>query len=167
MYSISIRGIGDFFFISIDREIERCKVMEDILFSQGMYKLPKNMSIRFWLYLNFLPNMVKVMMYLLFLSGAVLLVWSILRILFYQTKKSSQWLEMERKRQKMDIQIDPKIMQTNKICFFQLLSIILINCYWRNSAKIVKYIISHEFCLFFILQKHYLQCITYYNNIID
>jgi len=30
-----IRGIGDFFFISLDREIERCKVIKDILFFSG------------------------------------------------------------------------------------------------------------------------------------
>lgn len=51
------------------------------------------------------------MMYLLFLSGAMLLVWSVVKILSQQTKKSSsEWLEMERKRRKAqnDKQIDPK-----------------------------------------------------------
>lgn len=50
-------------------------------------------------------------MYLLFLSGAMLLVWSVVKILSQQTKKSSsEWLEMERKRRKAqnDKQIDPK-----------------------------------------------------------
>lgn len=79
--------------------------------SQGMYELPKNMHIRFWFYLNFLPVAEKVMMYLLLLSGVVLLVWSIVRILSHQTKKSSsEWLEMEKKRRKAqtDKQIESK-----------------------------------------------------------
>ncbi|XP_018358894.1 PREDICTED: scavenger receptor class B member 1-like isoform X3 [Trachymyrmex cornetzi] len=81
-------------------------------FEIGMYGLPLNMSLRFWFYLNFMPILTEVSMYLLFLSGAVLLVWCIMRILFHQTKKSSsEWLEMERKRRKAqtDKQIDPKV----------------------------------------------------------
>ncbi|XP_018301690.1 scavenger receptor class B member 1 isoform X2 [Mycetomoellerius zeteki] len=81
-------------------------------FEIGMYKLPLSMNLRFWFYLNFLPILTEVSMYLLFLSGAVLLVWCIMRILFHQTKKSSsEWLEMERKRRKTqsDKQIDPKV----------------------------------------------------------
>ncbi|KYN07821.1 PREDICTED: scavenger receptor class B member 1-like [Cyphomyrmex costatus] len=81
-------------------------------FEIGMYKLPLDMNIRFWFYLNFLPIMTEVSMYLLFLSGAVLLVWCIMRILSHHTKKSSsEWLELERKRRKVqtDKQIDPKV----------------------------------------------------------
>ncbi|XP_018346276.1 PREDICTED: scavenger receptor class B member 1-like isoform X3 [Trachymyrmex septentrionalis] len=81
-------------------------------FEIGMYKLPLSMSLRFWFYLNFMPILTEVSMYLLFLSGAVLLAWCIMRILFHQTKKSSsEWLEMKRKRRKIqtDKQIDPKV----------------------------------------------------------
>ncbi|XP_071565627.1 scavenger receptor class B member 1 isoform X2 [Temnothorax nylanderi] len=70
-------------------------------FEIGMYKLPKSMNIRFWFYLNVMPVMEEIIMYVLFLSGSMLLVWSVMRILFYQTKKSSsEWLEMERQRRK-------------------------------------------------------------------
>lgn len=80
-------------------------------FEIGMYELPIHLNIRFWLYLNFVPIAEKVIMYLLFLSGILLLVWSIMRLLSHQMKKSSsEWLEMERKRRKIetDNQIDPK-----------------------------------------------------------
>ncbi|XP_018054995.1 PREDICTED: scavenger receptor class B member 1-like isoform X4 [Atta colombica] len=80
-------------------------------FEIGMYKLPLNLNLRFWFYLNFMPVLAEVSMYLLFLSGTVLLVWCIMRILFHQTKKSSEWLEMKRKQRKAhtDKQIDPKV----------------------------------------------------------
>lgn len=89
----------------------RAPAIEVSFFSQGMYQLPKSLSIRFWFYVTVLPIVEKIMMYLLFLSGAMLLVWSIVKILSQQTKKSSsEWLEMERKRRKSqnDKQIDPK-----------------------------------------------------------
>jgi len=47
--------------------------------------------------------MEKVLIYLLFLSGAILLVWSVVKILSYQAKESpTDWLEteMERRRQR-------------------------------------------------------------------
>ncbi|XP_011063959.1 PREDICTED: scavenger receptor class B member 1 isoform X2 [Acromyrmex echinatior] len=80
-------------------------------FEIGMYKLPLSLNLRFWFYLKFMPILTEVSMYLLFLSGAVLLVWCIMRILFHQTKKSSpEWLEMKRKQRKVqtDKQSDPK-----------------------------------------------------------
>ncbi|KAG5320971.1 SCRB1 protein, partial [Pseudoatta argentina] len=80
-------------------------------FEIGMYKLPLNLNLRFWFYLNFMPILTEVSMYLLFLSGAVLLVWCIMRILFHQRKKSSsEWLEMKKKQRKVqtDKQSDPK-----------------------------------------------------------
>lgn len=78
-------------------------------FEIGMYELPKYINIRFWFYLVVIPIAEKVLIYLLFLSGMLLLVWNIVRILSHQTKKSS-WVEMERKRRKTDTdkQIDPK-----------------------------------------------------------
>ncbi|KAL6257532.1 hypothetical protein P5V15_011106 [Pogonomyrmex californicus] len=70
-------------------------------FEIGMYELPKFMNLRFWLYLNILPVMEEVMTYVLFLSGAMLLIWSIMKILSYQAKgSSSEWLEMEKDRRK-------------------------------------------------------------------
>jgi predicted Holliday junction resolvase-like endonuclease len=57
----------------------------------------------FWFYLNVLPIMEKVLIYLLFLLGAILLVCSIVKILSYQAKESpTDWLEteMERRRQR-------------------------------------------------------------------
>lgn len=78
---------------------------------QRMYKLPKNINTRLWFYINFMSIAEEVIKYLLFLSGAMLLVWSIWRILCYQMKKlSSEWVEMERKRRKTETnrQSDPK-----------------------------------------------------------
>lgn len=88
-------------------------------FEIGMSKLPSSMNVRFWFYLNFMPVVEKIIMYLLFLSGAVSLVWSVVKILSHQTQKSSSvWLEMERKRQKaqnaqIDKQANPKAKDTD------------------------------------------------------
>ncbi|XP_012541119.1 scavenger receptor class B member 1 isoform X2 [Monomorium pharaonis] len=85
-------------------------------FEIGMYELPMNMYLRFWFYLNFLPVFEEIMKYVLFLSGAGLLVWSVVRILSYQTKKSSsEWVEMERKKRKTQTnkQNDPKAKDTD------------------------------------------------------
>ncbi|XP_011877629.1 PREDICTED: scavenger receptor class B member 1 isoform X2 [Vollenhovia emeryi] len=74
-------------------------------FEIGMYKLPKSMHMRFLFYLNVMPIVEEVIMCLLFLSGAMLLVWSVMRILSHQTKKSpEEWLNMRRKRRKSQIE---------------------------------------------------------------
>lgn len=72
-----------------------------------MYELPSAMNTRFWLYLNVLPVVQEVLTYLFFLAGAVLLVWSVVKILFYQTKGSSGiWLETEVERRMQRAQHD-------------------------------------------------------------
>ncbi|KAL0131544.1 hypothetical protein PUN28_002827 [Cardiocondyla obscurior] len=85
-------------------------------FEIGMYKLPTNMHLRFWFYLNFMPTTEEVVMYLLLLSGTILLIWSVARILSLGTKKSSaEWLEMEKKRRKAqtDKQMESKSKDTD------------------------------------------------------
>lgn len=85
-------------------------------FEIGMYKLPTVMKTRFWFYLNFMPVAEEAIMYLLFISGIVLFIWSIMRILTGQTKKSSlELLEMKKKKQKMQTnkQIDSKEKETD------------------------------------------------------
>ncbi|XP_014479670.1 PREDICTED: scavenger receptor class B member 1-like isoform X2 [Dinoponera quadriceps] len=72
-------------------------------FEIGMNELPEALNTRFWFYLSVAPAMQEVLMYLSFFSGAVLLVWSIVKILSYQQKESSmtwQEEEMSRRRQR-------------------------------------------------------------------
>ncbi|XP_012221741.2 scavenger receptor class B member 1 isoform X2 [Linepithema humile] len=76
-------------------------------FEIGMYELPTHMNMRFWLYIHFLPILEEIMIYLLFLLGAMLLVWSVVRILSYQAKESpTEWLETEIKRKRERVQND-------------------------------------------------------------
>lgn len=68
-----------------------------------MHELPKSVNDRFILYLNVLPVVQEVALYLFFLVGALFLCWSVAKILFHQPQGHggpAQWLdtEMQRKR---------------------------------------------------------------------
>ncbi|XP_011348650.1 scavenger receptor class B member 1 isoform X2 [Ooceraea biroi] len=70
-------------------------------FEIGMYELPYSLNMRFWFYLSVLPVAEEVTTYLLFLFGAVLLIWSVVKILSYQVKESpTDWLETEMERRR-------------------------------------------------------------------
>lgn len=78
-----------------------------------MYELPTEMRLRFWFYLNALPIMEEVALYLMFLSGVILLVWCVIRIVSYQVNRSpEEGLEIEtkmrRKRAEKDKGVDQK-----------------------------------------------------------
>ncbi|EFN65311.1 Scavenger receptor class B member 1 [Camponotus floridanus] len=82
-------------------------------FEIGMYDLPTKMRLRFWFYLNALPIMEEVALYLMFLSGVMLLVWCVIRIVSYQANRSPEkGLEREtkirRKRAEKDKGVDQK-----------------------------------------------------------
>jgi len=158
MYSISIRCIGDFFFISIDREIERCKVMEDILFFSGNVQAAEKYEHSFLALSELLAehgesNDVSAVP---FRSGVARLEHPKNTVLpdeeiipvagnGKEATKDGHTNRSEDKRHGsvqhafnlrsksnvngVVIHNNRTIMQTNKICFFQLLSIILINCY--------------------------------------
>ena len=69
-----------------------------------MYELPEQMNNRFFLYLNVLPLVQNVAIYLLFLAGGVFLVWSVVKILLYKPNKNAnnpQWLETEMQRKRL------------------------------------------------------------------
>ncbi|EFN87706.1 Scavenger receptor class B member 1 [Harpegnathos saltator] len=87
-------------------------VLPLLWFEIGMYGLPDSLNTRFLLYLNVLPTMEIVMMYLLFFSGVMFLIWSIVKILSHQEKRSSiYWLEKKmaiRARTQNDRQADLK-----------------------------------------------------------
>jgi len=56
------------------------------------------------------------MIYLLFLSGAVLLVWSVARILSYPAKESlTEWLETEMKRRRKRVQNDKQNLEAKEM----------------------------------------------------
>lgn len=68
-------------------------------FEIGIHELPYYLNIRFWFYLTIFPVFEEVITYLLFLSGAILLVWSVMKILSYQAKESpTNWVETEMER---------------------------------------------------------------------
>lgn len=82
---------------------------------QGMYELPTAMHMRFWFYLNFLPILEEMVLYLAFLSGVMLLVWCVIRILSYQTNESpEEGLEREIKIRRKRAQKDECINQKGK-----------------------------------------------------
>lgn len=87
--------------------INKTPKIRKFLFSQGMHELPPAMNMRFWFYIHFLSVLEETMTYLLFLSGTVLLVWSVVRILSYQAKESpTEWLETEMKRRRQRVHRD-------------------------------------------------------------
>ncbi|GAB1862091.1 Scavenger receptor class B member 1-like isoform X2 [Camponotus japonicus] len=82
-------------------------------FEIGMHELPTEMRLRFWFYLNALPIMEEVALYLMFLSGVILLIWCVIRIVSYQANRSpEEGLEIEtkmrRKRAEKDKGVDQK-----------------------------------------------------------
>ncbi|XP_066602738.1 scavenger receptor class B member 1-like isoform X2 [Prorops nasuta] len=86
--------------------VERFKdfVLPLLWFEIGMHELPESMNNRFLLYLNVLPIVQEVIMYVLFLFGATFLVWSVAKILLHQPKGSTspgQWFEAEMQRKRL------------------------------------------------------------------
>lgn len=59
-------------------------------FEIGMYELPSWMLIRFWFYINIMITIEELVMYLLFSSGVMLLIWCVVRIISYQTNESPE-----------------------------------------------------------------------------
>lgn len=55
-----------------------------------MYELPSWMLIRFWFYINIMITIEELVMYLLFSSGVMLLIWCVVRIISYQTNESPE-----------------------------------------------------------------------------
>ncbi|XP_046741790.1 scavenger receptor class B member 1-like isoform X1 [Diprion similis] len=78
-------------------------VLPLLWFEIGMHELPKPINDRFLLYLNVLPLVQEVAIYVLFTIGVLFLVWSVVKILFHKPNGyggPAQWLdtEMQRKR---------------------------------------------------------------------
>lgn len=78
-----------------------------------MYELPFVMHLRFWFYINVLPVMEQVALYLMLLSGVILLVWCVIRIISYQANKLPEEgvereVKMRQKRAKKDKGVDQK-----------------------------------------------------------
>ncbi|KAL6433299.1 hypothetical protein ACFW04_006469 [Cataglyphis niger] len=100
------------------RHMARMEKFNDITlpllwFEIGMYELPTAMHIRFWFYINFLPILEEMVLYLAFLSSVILLVWCVVRILSYQTNESPEKglereINMRRKRAQKDECINQK-----------------------------------------------------------
>lgn len=81
--------------------------MRKSLSLQGLDELPDAINTRFLLYLNVLPVMQEVLMYLFLAGGAALLVWSVVKVLSYQAKGSSAiWLETETEKRMQRAQQD-------------------------------------------------------------
>lgn len=80
-----------------------------------MYEIPDTLNMRFWFYVSVMPVVQDAMIYLFFLSGVVLLVWSIVKILVYQGKTSSMnWLEKEMLRRRQRAQEDKQTDQISR-----------------------------------------------------
>ncbi|XP_032672792.1 scavenger receptor class B member 1-like isoform X2 [Odontomachus brunneus] len=90
-------------------------VLPLLWFEIGMYEIPDALNIRFLFYLVICPIMQDVIIYLFFLSGMVLLVWSIVKILTYQKKRSSvNWMEKEMSRRRQRAQNDKQTDQISR-----------------------------------------------------
>lgn len=71
-----------------------------------MSELPMSMLVRFWFYLNFLPGLQSVLIYLSMLAGSVLIGLCIRKIIVCQSTESMltrQWLSSEIKSKKIQI----------------------------------------------------------------
>ena len=71
-----------------------------------MSELPISMLVRFWFYLNFLPVLQSVLIYLSILAGSVLIGICVRKIIIWQSTESTltrQWLSSEIKSKKMQI----------------------------------------------------------------
>ncbi|KAI4486284.1 hypothetical protein M0802_012389 [Mischocyttarus mexicanus] len=78
-------------------------VLPLLWFEIGMKELPSHRNMLFYIYLNVLPILQEVFIYLTFILGIVFLIWSVVKILLYRPKESSitgEWFEdeMEKKR---------------------------------------------------------------------
>lgn len=96
-------------------------------FEIGMYRLPDSMNNRFKLYLNYLPLVQDFGIYSLFVGGAIILVWSIVKILLHQTEESSsssQWCEAEMQKQRLSFlnEKEPTIKRDMDVYYNSLLS---------------------------------------------
>lgn len=71
-----------------------------------MYELPDAVNNKFKLYLNYLPMVQDVGIYLSFIGGSIVLLWSIVKILLHQPKRGMQWCETEMQKQRLHILSD-------------------------------------------------------------
>ncbi|KAF3428525.1 hypothetical protein E2986_04366 [Frieseomelitta varia] len=81
-------------------------VLPLLWFEIGMSELPISMLVRFWFYLNFLPVLQSVLIYLSILAGSVLIGICVRKIIIWQSTESTltrQWLSSEIKSKKMQI----------------------------------------------------------------
>ncbi|XP_072757604.1 scavenger receptor class B member 1 isoform X2 [Anoplolepis gracilipes] len=82
-------------------------------FEIGMHELPTVLRLRFWFYLNVLPIVQELILYLAFLFGVILLVWCVVRILSHQANRSPEEgfdreIKMRQKRAQQDQCVDQK-----------------------------------------------------------
>ncbi|KAI4492425.1 hypothetical protein M0804_002216 [Polistes exclamans] len=79
-------------------------VLPLLWFEIGMYELPSNRNALFYIYLNVLPVLQEVVIYLLFIFGTIFLIWSVVKILLYRPKESTingEWFEEEMQRKRL------------------------------------------------------------------
>ncbi|XP_043477908.1 scavenger receptor class B member 1-like isoform X1 [Leptopilina heterotoma] len=88
--------------------IARVEQFADIIlpllwFEIGMYELPEAVNNKFKLYLNYLPFVQDIGVYLSFIGGSFVLIWSIVRILLHQPKRPTgmAWSETEMQKQRL------------------------------------------------------------------
>lgn len=80
-------------------------VLPLLWFEIGMKELPAEKNMVFYIYLNVLPILQQVVIYAMFLFGAIFLVWSAVKVFLYRpnaTIESGEWFgeEMQKKRLK-------------------------------------------------------------------
>lgn len=77
-----------------------------------MYELPTPMYVRFWFYINALPIIEEIALYLTFISGMILLVWCIIKISNQINRSPEERLQrelkMRQKRAEQDKDVDQK-----------------------------------------------------------
>ncbi|KAL2751404.1 scavenger receptor class B member 1-like isoform X1 [Vespula maculifrons] len=79
-------------------------VLPLLWFEIGMYELPANRNSLFYLYLNVLPVLQEISIYLMFIMGSIFLIWSIVKILLYRPKESNiydEWFEEEMQKKRL------------------------------------------------------------------
>ncbi|XP_015173130.1 PREDICTED: scavenger receptor class B member 1 isoform X2 [Polistes dominula] len=79
-------------------------VLPLLWFEIGMYELPSKRNVLFYIYLNVLPILQEVVIYLLFIFGTIFLIWSVVKILLYRPKESTgngEWFEEEMQRKRL------------------------------------------------------------------
>lgn len=69
-----------------------------------MYELPANRNSMFYLYLNILPVLQEIAIYVTFIVGSIFLIWSVVKILLYRPKESTiydEWFEDEMQKKRL------------------------------------------------------------------